>query len=271
VAAFCAYRSDKQERKEMDRLPVIAGNWKMNMSPQEAAELASTICAGLKSNLLGEVIVSPTYLALNTVLQAAANSEVKVAAQNLHWEDKGAYTGEVSAPMLKAAGCTHVIIGHSERRQYFGETDETVNLKVKAALSHQLIPIVCVGESLEERERGETERRVEIQLRGGLTGLNNSHARQIIMAYEPIWAIGTGRTASPEQAQEVHHFIRGVLGVRFSKETASAIRIQYGGSVKSANVAVLMSQPDIDGALVGGASLSADSFISLVNNAFDLQ
>ena len=255
----------------MDRKPVIAGNWKMNKSPREAAELASAICAGLNASLQGEVILSPTHLALDTVLQSTANSTVKVAAQNLHWEDKGAYTGEVSAPMLKSAGCTHVIIGHSERRQYFGETDESVNLKVKAALAHQLVPIVCVGESLEERERGETERRVEIQLRGGLTELDDSQARQIIVAYEPIWAIGTGRTASPEQAQEVHRFIRNVLEARFSEETANAIRIQYGGSVKSSNVAVLMTQPDIDGALVGGASLTADSFISLVNNGFNLQ
>jgi len=248
------------------RRPIIAGNWKMNKGPAAASALAMGIRDAVEGVRNADIVVAPVSVSLSAVADALRGSRVALSAQNLHWEDSGAYTGEISAPMLKELGCSYVIIGHSERRQYFGETDETVNFKVKAALAHGLTPIVCFGESLEERESGTTEARVESQLVGGLAGISASDLAGMVLAYEPIWAIGTGRTASEEQAQDVHAFVRNTLAARYDRATAEAVRIQYGGSVKPANVAGLMAQPDIDGALVGGASLTADTFGALVAN-----
>ncbi|MBI5189302.1 MAG: triose-phosphate isomerase [Nitrospirae bacterium] len=249
----------------MARTPVIAGNWKMHMTVPEALELVRGIlptCSG-KSGV--EVILAPPFTALSAVAEAVKGTGIGVAAQNMHWEPKGAYTGEVSAAMLVDAGCTHVIIGHSERRQYFAETDESVNRKLAAALSVGLVPIVCVGETLDERERGDQFKVIERQLDGGLKDIGPKQMAGTILAYEPVWAIGTGKTASPEQAQDVHAFIRGWLTRVHGEGIADAVRIQYGGSVKPDNVADLMSRADIDGALVGGAALKADSFAALVN------
>ena len=250
----------------MSRRPIIAGNWKMNKSPSEAAQLARELRRSLSKVKTADVVIGPTFVALPGAAEAIAGSPIGLAAQNLHWESKGAYTGEISGPMLKELGCTHVIIGHSERRQYFGETEETVNKRVNAALDHGLIPIMCIGETLEQREAGETMKVVKRQLLGGLDNFTAEQLAGLVLAYEPVWAIGTGRTASVEQAQEVHAFIRGVLAERFGGDFAQATRIQYGGSVKPGNVAGLMAQTDIDGALVGGASLSAETFTELVLN-----
>ena len=204
---------------------------------------------------------------LQHLLQLAgtlSGSNIRLAAQDVYWEDSGAFTGEVSAPMLKDVGCDYVIIGHSERRQYFDETNESVNQKVKAALAHGLKPIICVGEQLEERESGQTEAVIERHVTGGIAGLSATDLLSCVIAYEPVWAIGTGETATPDQAQEVHAFIRGLLRAAHSAEVASQIRIQYGGSVKPENASALMAQPDVDGALVGGASLEAESFAQIV-------
>jgi triosephosphate isomerase len=227
------------------RTSIMAGNWKMHKT-------------------VGEAVVAPPFVALAPVAERLTGTTVALAAQDCFWEEKGAFTGEISPPMLRDAGCRYVIIGHSERRAYFGETDETVNKKVQAVLSHDLHPIICVGESLKERERGDTFKIVERQMREGLQGLDAAAAQVIVIAYEPIWAIGTGKTATPEQAQEVHAFIRGLVSAIFDPEGAEEIRIQYGGSVKPDNVDELMAQPDIDGALVGGASLEVDSFVRIV-------
>ena len=206
------------------------------------------------------VLVCPPYPVIKDVCDTALPTNIAVGAQNLFWEDEGAYTGEVSAPMLNAVGCKYVIIGHSERRQYFGETDETVNKKLFAALKHNLISIVCVGETLEQREKGDAFKVIEKQITEGLRGLDVGSWKLVVIAYEPVWAIGTGKTASPEQAQEVHAFIRGLL----PKEVAANVRILYGGSVKPDNIVSLMEQPDIDGGLVGGASLKVESFVKLI-------
>jgi triosephosphate isomerase len=212
-----------------------------------------------------EVVVSPPFTALRAVAAAVKGSNIAVAAQNVHWDKEGAHTGDIAPGMLVEAGCTHVIIGHSERRQDRGETDEQVNRKVKAALAAGLIPIVCVGETLAEREAGKTQEVLERQLRGGFAGLTPQDFSRIIVAYEPVWAIGTGRTATPGMAAESHRFIRGLVRQQFGEGVASALRILYGGSVKPDNVGGLMAQEEIDGALVGGASLKADSFVALVN------
>ena len=209
--------------------------------------------------------MAPPFTALEAIAQVLRGSPVLLAGQNLHWEPKGAFTGEVSGPMLRAAGCTYVIIGHSERRQFFGETDRGVNRKIKAALKEGLQAIVCVGELLAEREANQTEKVLEKQLTGGFGGLTEQDFSRIIVAYEPVWAIGTGRTATPEIAQEAHHFIRTRLGAIMPPAAAERVRILYGGSVKPDNIAGLMAQPDIDGALVGGASLQAKSFASIVH------
>jgi triosephosphate isomerase (TIM) len=246
------------------RTPIIAGNWKLNKGPAAAAALARGVRERVAGRQGVDVVLAPPFVSLPAVQAVLVGSDLGLAAQNLHWEDSGAFTGEISAPMLREVGCDFVIIGHSERRQHFGETDETVNFKVNAALAHGLVPIVCIGETLEEREDGRTNDRVEIQLRGGLTGLTGDQMRRVVLAYEPIWAIGTGRTATDEQAQEVHGFIRRVLTQRFDDDVAEAVRVQYGGSVKPDNVAGLMAMPDIDGALVGGASLTVESFCALV-------
>lgn len=214
-----------------------------------------------------EMVLCPPFTALAATAEKLAGTEIALGAQDCYWESEGAYTGEISPVMLKETGCRYVIIGHSERRQYFGETDSTVNKKVRAVLAHGLVPIVCVGELLEEREAGQTEKVVEEQVKGGLAGLSASEAGRIVIAYEPVWAIGTGRTASPGDAQEVISFIRSILRRMFGAEPAESVRIQYGGSVKPGNAAELMAQPDIDGALVGGASLDPGSFAEIVRNS----
>ncbi|HMS40990.1 MAG TPA: triose-phosphate isomerase [Pyrinomonadaceae bacterium] len=248
------------------RKPVIAGNWKMYKRLGEAVGTALTL-RGLVSNANHcEVVIAPVFVHLKTISDRLEGSNVKVAAQDCAAESKdSANTGEVSAAMLKDVGCSHIIIGHSERRQFYGETDELVNKKTKAAIASNLIAIVCVGETLEERESEKLFDVIGNQLRNGLDGLTSSDVKRIIIAYEPVWAIGTGKTASPEQAQEMHGFIRSVLADSHGADTANATRILYGGSVKPENIADLMKNEDIDGALVGGASLDAESFARIVN------
>ncbi len=242
------------------RTPIMAGNWKMYKTVSEAKDVAAQLKPLVADVHDRTILICPTFTNLQDVCDIVCDSNVKVGAQNLYWEDEGAFTGEISAPMLKSVGCTYVIIGHSERRQYFGETDATVNKKVFAALKHNLIPIVCVGETLAQREKNETFGVIETQIKEGLKTLDLGHWTSIVIAYEPVWAIGTGKTATPAQAQEVHAHIRKLL----PKEVANDIRILYGGSVKPENVKELMGQPDIDGGLVGGASLKVDSFVKLV-------
>jgi len=246
------------------RNPIIAANWKMFKTVDETLAYIEEFLP-LVSGTGTEVVLAPPFTALKAASAALTGSRVQLAGQNLHWEADGAYTGEVSARMLADAGCSYVIIGHSERRQYFGETDETVNLKIKAALEAGLEPIVCVGESLEEREAGQTLNVIRRQVNGALTGLKKEHLDGMVLAYEPIWAIGTGLTATPEQAGEVHGWIREMLAAFSQNGLGQSIRIQYGGSVKPENINDLMAQPDIDGALVGGASLKPDSFSRIVN------
>ena len=248
------------------RTPVIAGNWKMNMTVSQSIELVRGIYLGLKFPGEVDVIVSPPFTALWAVANELKNSYVAVAAQNLHWEDKGAFTGEISPVFIKDAGSDYVIIGHSERRQYFGETDETVNKKIKAALSHSLIPIVCVGETLEERESGQLDYIVKKQIVNGLKDLSGADVNDLILAYEPVWAIGTGKTATPEQAEEVHAKIRGLIADLFSQTGAENIRILYGGSMNPSNCRELLSKPNIDGGLIGGASLKAEDFIDIIKS-----
>jgi triosephosphate isomerase len=242
------------------RKPILAGNWKMFKTEAEAVDFFKNFKDQVADVSDRTILFCLPFPALSRVANDLRGSNIALGAQNLHWEDQGAFTGEVSAPMLKAVGCTYVIIGHSERRQYFGETDETVNKKVKAAFKHNLLPIVCVGETLEQREKGEAFKIIERQVSRGLHSLDISHLSLVIIAYEPVWAIGTGKTATPAQAQEVHAFIRGLL----PKDVAEGVRILYGGSVKPDNVKELMAQPDIDGGLVGGASLKPDSFAKIV-------
>jgi triosephosphate isomerase len=247
------------------RTPLIAGNWKMYMTRPQAEALVEDLKGRLGGrSLAAQVLVAPPFTALESVGRALDGTGWLLAGQNAHWEEEGAYTGEVSPSMLWELGCRFVILGHSERRQIFGERDETVNRKVKAALGRGLTPILCVGETLEERARGQTPRVVEKQLSGGLEGLEEARLPEIVIAYEPVWAIGTGRTASPGQAQEVHLMIRRWLEKRFSVARAAGTRILYGGSVKPDNVDDLMAQADLDGALVGGASLKAESFARIV-------
>ena len=246
------------------RKPLLAGNWKMYKTIPEALEFVN----GLKKNCAGvtdrEILICPPFTALASVAQAVKGSNIALGAQNLHWESKGAFTGEIAPGMLVDAGCTYVIIGHSERRQYFGETNETVNKKMKAAFAAGLTPVVCVGETLQEREKNETFKVIEQQVKNGVAGLTAEQASVLVIAYEPVWAIGTGKTASPAQAEEVHAFIRELYGKIYGQAATDAIRILYGGSVKPDNTAELMSQPNIDGGLVGGASLEADSFSKIV-------
>jgi len=248
----------------MMRTPIMAGNWKMYKTAREAVDFVTRLQKELGDVKETEVVVAPPFVALAPVAERLSGTAIALAAQDCYWEEEGAYTGEVSPPMLRDVGCRYVIIGHSERRAYFGETDETVNKKVYALLSHDLHPIVCVGESLEERERGDTVQIVERQVKEGLKGLDETAIRAVVIAYEPLWAIGTGKTATPEQAQEVHAFIRGLVSSIFNPAVAEEIRIQYGGSVKPDNVDELMAQADIDGALVGGASLKVDAFARIV-------
>lgn len=247
------------------RIPVIAGNWKLFKTIAESVGLVSELKPLVAGNQGVEIVVAPVFTALSRVSDAVAGSNVRLAAQDCYWEEEGAFTGEVAPKLLKDAGCSHVIIGHSERRQYFGETDLTVNKKTGAAIAAGLTAIVCVGETLAEREAEKTFFVIETQLTGGLSGLAADAFTRVVIAYEPVWAIGTGKTASDAQAQEVHAFIRQLITRLFGQSVADAVRILYGGSVKPDNVKGLMSQPDIDGALVGGASLKADSFAAIAN------
>ena len=246
------------------RTPVIAGNWKMNKTVAEAVALASEIKEKVAGVENVKIIVCPVFTAVKSVADVLKGTNVKVGAQDMYWETSGAYTGEVSGEMLLEAGAEYVIIGHSERRQYFGETNETVNKKLKKALSIGLKPIVCIGETLADRESGATEAVVEKQVREGFVGLTAEEMTGTIIAYEPVWAIGTGKTATAEQAEAVHAFVRNLISQLWDKETADAVVIQYGGSMKPENVASLLAQPDIDGGLIGGAALKADSFEKLV-------
>jgi len=249
------------------RRPIIAGNWKMNKTIGDAVELVEALKPQVADVTDVDIVVGPPFIALAAVAKVIENTNIALAAQNMYWEESGAFTGELSPIMLKDVGCQYAIIGHSERRQYFGETNEMVNNKVKAAHNYGLTPIVCVGEKLEERESNITEDVIKEQVVNGLAGLSEAEMLKTVMAYEPLWAIGTGKTATPDQAQEVHDFIRGLLAGIYSAETAEKVRIQYGGSVKPANIAELIAQPDVDGALVGGASLQADSFAQIVKSS----
>jgi triosephosphate isomerase len=247
------------------RKNIIAGNWKMNNNLSEAVKLVSELKSELEGKSLNaDVIVAPPFTSLEAINSLVKNSVIKLAAQNMHSANSGAFTGEISVDMLKSVGCSYVILGHSERRTIFGETDEFINEKVVHAFNNGIIPILCCGESLEERENGTTFSIVEAQIRAGLKNLSNDQIETIIIAYEPIWAIGTGKTASPEQAQEVHAFIRKLLSEIATPAIAENVTLQYGGSVKADNAKELLSQPDIDGALVGGACLKADSFRDII-------
>ena len=251
-----------------DRKPIIAGNWKMNQTHTEAISLVRTLSYELKEADYDrvEVVVCPPFTSLRSVQLVLEDEYIPIAlgAQNLHWEDEGAYTGEISGVFLKALHCTYAIVGHSERRKYFGETDETVNKRVVAAFRNGLTPIVCVGETDEEREGGQTEAVIERQLREGLSGFTEEQVGSLVVAYEPVWAIGTGKAATPEDANETIGFARGVVAKISSDAVAQSVRIQYGGSVSAGNIAQLMAQPEIDGALVGGASLDPKGFAMIV-------
>ncbi len=246
------------------RKPVIAGNWKMHMTGEDAAEYGRKFAPRVKDVTEVEIVIAPPYTSLGAFSKEISETHIKLCAQNVHFAEKGAFTGEISVSMLAEEGVTHVIIGHSERRNYFGETDEKVRAKIKATLEKGLIPIMCMGETLEEREQGETHNVIRVQIEEGLRGIEIDSPHHLIIAYEPVWAIGTGKTASPDQAQEVHSFIRGLLENTYGKERASGIRILYGGSVKPGNIRELMEQQDIDGGLVGGASLDPTSFEKIV-------
>jgi triosephosphate isomerase len=248
------------------RKPFIAGNWKMNLNISQALDLVRAVGEARPATDDVDVLVAPPFTAIYALREAAAAARVFLAGQNMHWELRGAYTGEIAGRMLQDAGCTHVILGHSERRTLFQETSNTVNLKVKSAVLQGLIPIVCIGESLEEREAGRTFEVIKEQLEGSLNNFiaDAKMPNSTIIAYEPVWAIGTGRNATPEQAQEVHAYIRRWINGRFDKATSEEVRILYGGSVTPSNIKALMEAPDIDGALVGGASLKAETFIPIV-------
>jgi len=248
------------------RRTIIAGNWKMHGTLDEATALASAVVAATAESSGAEVVLCPPFTALDSVARTIDRTQVSLGAQDLHWEAQGAYTGEVSAAMLLDLGCRFVIVGHSERRSYFGETDESVNRKAEAAIAAGLRPIVCIGETLEQRECGETEQVVRAQVERGLEGLGDA-LREIVVAYEPVWAIGTGRTATAEQAQAAHALIRETLAALGGATAAASVRIQYGGSMNPGNAAELLSCPDVDGGLIGGASLDADSFAQIVRAA----
>jgi triosephosphate isomerase len=250
------------------RIPLIAGNWKMYKTASEAVLLARAVVKSLPPRDGSEVVICPPFTALAAVGQVIiAGSRVGLGAQDLHWAKEGAYTGEVSAEMLRDLGCRYVIVGHSERRQYFGETDENVNKKSLAALGSGLTPIICVGETLSERETGRAHHVVEAQVKGALSGLAPGQVRALTLAYEPVWAIGTGRTATPDQAEEMHAHVRKTVAGLVGVDVAQGVRILYGGSVKPENAGELLQRSEIDGALVGGASLQADSFALIVRAA----
>ena len=249
------------------RRPIVAGNWKMNMTAPEGRALVDQLLPMVSDASGVDVVVCPPFTTIASVVDGVKSSDVAVGAQDMYWEDSGAYTGQIAPQMLLTTGCTWVIIGHSERRQFFGETNDTVARKVAKAFEVGLKPIMCVGENLEEREAGCTEAVVEDHVRGGLAGLSSEQVGKLVVAYEPVWAIGTGMTATKQQAQDVHAFIRKLLAEIAGDESAEAVRIQYGGSVKPDNAVELFSEPDIDGGLIGGAALKADDFAAIVNAA----
>lgn len=246
------------------RTPIIAGNWKMYKTPKESADFVKQLREKLKDVKDREVLVCPTALSVAAVVDALRFSNIQVGSQDAHWENEGAYTGNISPAMFKEAGVSTIILGHSERRQYDNDTDQRINVKLKNVLRDGLRAIVCVGETLSEREAGKTQKVVETQVNGCFEGIGLGDLADIVIAYEPVWAIGTGKTATPEQANEVHAFIRGLIAKKYNSEAAANMRIQYGGSVKPENIKQLMAQADIDGALVGGASLKVDSFTAIV-------
>lgn len=246
------------------RRPFVAGNWKMNLDLDAALELVQAIVASADNFSAVDIAVCPAFVHLNAVHRALVGSTVMLGAQNMYHESAGAFTGEVSGPMLRDVGCKYVILGHSERRHIMGETDEDVHRKVQAAIAAGLLPIVCVGETLEQRQAGATKSVIERQFRGSLSGHSLDAMAQLVIAYEPVWAIGTGQVATPAQAEEVHADLRELLKIEYNFEIADSVRIQYGGSVKPENASELLSQPNIDGALVGGASLSASSFLAIL-------
>jgi triosephosphate isomerase (TIM) len=247
-----------------DRKPLMAGNWKMHKTVDEAVDAARNLADRVSDASGVEIMIAPSFTALAPMADALRNTQIGLGGQNLFWEDEGAYTGEVSGPMLKSAGCRYVIIGHSERRQYFGETEETVNKRLKAALRHGLVPVLCVGETESEREAEKTFSVLDKQVGDGLKEFVADDLKTLVLAYEPVWAIGTGKTATADQAQEAHKFLRALIEKKYGKDLAESIRILYGGSVKPGNAAELMGMPDLDGALVGGASLEAASFSEIV-------
>jgi triosephosphate isomerase (TIM) len=251
----------------MLRKKFIAGNWKMNTTCDEACKLAQDIVAAMGNVSDVDIAICPPYTNLSEVAKIIKNSTVKLGAQDVFWEASGAYTGKISCAMLKNVGVAYVIIGHSEQRQYFHETDETVNKKVKAALAAGLLPIICVGETLEERKSGKMNAIIERQTKGAFTGLSKDDVGKCTIAYEPVWAIGTGETATPQQANEAHIFIRKIIAGLYNESVASALRIQYGGSMKPDNAKELLAQSDVDGGLIGGASLKAASFLGIVKPA----
>ena len=248
------------------RKPIIAGNWKMNMTPSQAKELVTDLIPLVKDAAC-DVVVCPPYVDIALVAELVKGTNIQVGAQNIHWAEKGAFTGEISAAMLKEAGAAYAIIGHSERRQYFGETDATVNSRTKAALAAGIVPIICVGESLEQRELGITMELIALQVKSALAGVPAEKLRKCVIAYEPIWAIGTGKTATAEQAAEVCTSIRTTVRHLYGARIARSITIQYGGSMKPGNAAELLAQPDIDGGLIGGASLKPADFVEIINAA----
>ncbi len=256
------------KKKELNmRRVIIAGNWKMNKTISEAIELVN----GLKRELSGidniDIVVIPPYTALSEISDMLVDSNIELGAQDVYWEDKGAFTGKISPVMLKDTNAKYVVIGHSERRTYFGETNETVNKKLKAALKAGLLPIMCIGERLKEREAGKTFEVIKNHIEGGLKGISKGDILKIVIAYEPVWAIGTGKTATPEQAEEAHRYIREFMGKMYDDSVAQNLRIQYGGSVKPENIKELIKQEDIDGALVGGASLEIEQFVPIVKES----
>lgn len=249
------------------RKTIIAGNWKMNHTGQDAKETITGLVGRVVQDVKAEVVVAPVFPYLPMAVELTKGTPIHVAAQNMHWEESGAFTGEVSPAMLVDIGVTHVIIGHSERRTYFNETDETVNKKTKAALAHNLTPIVCCGETLEQREEGIMQPWIEGQIEKALEGIGADDLAKVVIAYEPIWAIGTGKTATAAQAQEVCSIIRKKIAALYSADVADSVSVLYGGSVKGGNVAELTGSPDIDGGLVGGASLKVDDFMAIIDNA----
>jgi triosephosphate isomerase len=250
------------------RKKIIAGNWKMNKTVADSEKLAKELVAAVQGRTFNaEIVVCPTYLALDRVAGVVKGSPVKLGAQDVHWENQGAFTGKVSVDMLRDLGVTYVILGHSEPRSLFGETDANVNKKTLKVLAEGLIPIVCVGETLAEREANVTEKVVGAQVRAAYAGVSAQDAAKTVIAYEPVWAIGTGRNATDDQAQAVHKFIRGLLTELYGASTAEAVRIQYGGSMKPENAAGLLEQPDVDGGLIGGASLKVESFLGIIKAA----